>query len=166
MENANNYFVFKESRFTTRIGYVDIKDHMADDFFESCNFPIVFYKKEAQRPGSDYCIVFCCVPTKRMDEFREIMQDMTLKMLLTGHTDYMEFCNNLGFLRSAATPKTKEDILREKIASLESMLEKEHAEVHNSMYGISKKEMKLQRALDRANKELNELLEEKEVERE
>ncbi len=108
-EEVNNYIVFKKGRFVSQIAYVDIKEHMADDFFASCNFPIKFSKQEGHKPGSDYCIVLCRIPTKRLDEFNEMMRDMTIKMLLTGHADYMDFCDGLNFLRKEVEKEEKDD---------------------------------------------------------
>lgn len=98
MESANNYVVFKKGWFVSQIAYVDTKDHTADEFFEERNFPISFYKEEAQRDNCDYCIVLCRIPTRHLDDFEQIMKDLTVKLLLTGHSDYESFCDSLEFL--------------------------------------------------------------------
>lgn len=74
--------------------FVDTNEYLADKIFIRHKINVKF-GDEYGREGSDYVIVFCKVKKKDQEEFREAMKELEKKMLLLGHTDYMDFCNQL-----------------------------------------------------------------------
>ena len=74
--------------------YVDHEDYLADALFAQNQVPVRF-GHEFKRNGSPYCIITCRVWKKDIAGFERTMESLYNKMLLLGHSDYAEFCEEL-----------------------------------------------------------------------
>ena len=74
--------------------YIDHKNYLAD-FLLAQNHVSVHFGDEFSREDSPYRIIICKVKKKDSVEFEKSMELLCNKMLLFGHNDYMEFCNNI-----------------------------------------------------------------------
>ena len=74
--------------------YVDHEDYLADALFAQNQVPVRF-GHEFKRNGSPYCIITCRVWKKDVAGFGRTMESLYNKMLLLGHSDYAEFCEEL-----------------------------------------------------------------------
>ena len=74
--------------------YIDHKDYLADSLLTQ-NHVSVRFGSEFSRDNSPYHIIICKVRKKDTAEFEKSMELLCNKMLLFGHNDYMEFCNNI-----------------------------------------------------------------------
>ena len=74
--------------------YIDHKDYLADSLLAQ-NHVSVLFGNEFSRDDSPYRIILCKVRKKDTAEFEKSMELLCNKMLLFGHNDYMEFCNNI-----------------------------------------------------------------------
>ena len=74
--------------------YVDHEDYLADALFAQNQVPVRF-GHEFKRNGSPYCIITCRVWKKDVAGFERTMESLYNKMLLLGHSDYAEFCEEL-----------------------------------------------------------------------
>ena len=74
--------------------YIDHKDYLADSLLTQ-NHVSVRFGSEFSRDNSPYRIIVCKVRKKDTAEFEKSMELLCNKMLLFGHNDYMEFCNNI-----------------------------------------------------------------------
>ena len=74
--------------------YIDHKDYLADSLLTQ-NHVSVRFGSEFSRDNSPYRIIICKVRKKDTAEFEKSMELLCNKMLLFGHNDYMEFCNNI-----------------------------------------------------------------------
>ena len=74
--------------------YIDHKDYLADPLLTQ-NHVSVRFGSEFSRDNSPYRIIICKVRKKDTAEFEKSMELLCNKMLLFGHNDYMEFCNNI-----------------------------------------------------------------------
>lgn len=75
--------------------YFDIKDYYADQIFIQHKVPVKFMKEEAWNSEIGYGIIFCTIPNRFVHEFEKCMEDLAKKMLITGHTDYIDQCSEL-----------------------------------------------------------------------
>ena len=74
--------------------YIDHKDYLAD-FLLAQNHVSVHFGDEFSREDSPYRIILCKVRRKDTAKFEKSMELLCNKMLLFGHNDYMESCNNI-----------------------------------------------------------------------
>ena len=74
--------------------YIDHKDYLADSLLTQ-NHVSVRFGSEFSRDNSPYRIIICKVRKKDTAEFEKSMESLRNKMLLFGHSDYMEFCNGI-----------------------------------------------------------------------
>lgn len=74
--------------------YIDHKDYLADSLLAQ-NHVSVRLGNEFSRDDSPYRIILCKVRKKDTAEFEKSMESLRNKMLLFGHSDYMEFCNGI-----------------------------------------------------------------------
>lgn len=88
-----NYIAFG-GRFYLRFAYVDTHNYTADSLFNRRNVPVK-YEDEYAREGSKYRIIFCRIPRKHRAKFMEALGELPNKMLLCGHRDYEEFCEDI-----------------------------------------------------------------------
>ena len=91
-----NYLkVLSQSFFSKKYIYIDKLDYLADKIFTKHNIRVKFDGTYADTKGTDYCVVFCKVPKKHESQFINCMIELQRNMLLTGHTDYVDFCTKL-----------------------------------------------------------------------
>lgn len=87
-----NYLEIK-SIIKKRYVYVDTKDYKADSiiFGEGIKMKII---KEFHIEGEKYCLIYCKVRKDDSIRFEVAMEKLKDKMLVCGHNDYEEWCEN------------------------------------------------------------------------
>lgn len=71
--------------------FVDTKEYLADQLFIQEKAQVCF-GREAHRADSKYCMIFCKIKKSDEKAFLTALQKLPSKMLLCGHTDYLDFC--------------------------------------------------------------------------
>lgn len=73
--------------------YVDSKDYKADSIIlgEEIKMKII---KEFHKEGEEYCLIYCKVRKDDAIKFELAMDRLKSKMLVCGHNDYNEWCEN------------------------------------------------------------------------
>lgn len=74
--------------------YFDDWNYSADSLFNRYQIPIKF-KGSWERDGDKYIVICCKVRRKDVPKFEQAMEDLKVKMLLIGNTDYASFCESL-----------------------------------------------------------------------
>lgn len=74
--------------------YVDTPDHKADNFIEKRGIRVKYLYDE-KRDGDSYYICSCRIPKKQLEDFLAAMHELQNLMLICGHSDYEEFCNEV-----------------------------------------------------------------------
>lgn len=89
----NSHFIplKKFSLFFRHYAFVDTKEYLADQLFIQEKVRVHF-GQEAHRTDSKYCIIFCKIKKSDEKAFLTALQKLPSKMLLCGHTDYLDFC--------------------------------------------------------------------------
>lgn len=90
----NNMMIESRSPFSTEFVYVDVPECKADDLLIRAGVHVRFYG-EWVRPNCEYILVRCRVWRWEIHKFERVMEEFARKMLLTGHTDYDEYCDTL-----------------------------------------------------------------------
>lgn len=85
------------SLFTIPYYYVDHKSYLADSLFVQRKI-VMKYNGEMARPDSPYCIIFCKVLKRDAQKFEDALGKLKDKMLLLGHRDYVDVCNEVAML--------------------------------------------------------------------
>lgn len=85
------------SLFTIPYVYVDHNSYLADTLFLQRKI-IMKFKAEMARVDSPYCIIFCKVLKRDIKKFEDALEKLKDKMLLLGHDDYVEICNEITML--------------------------------------------------------------------
>lgn len=94
--SIKNFFGIKKfSPLFAEFMYFDTDEYLADSIFIKNNLRVHFYKGEFVSPDSKYIIIRCRIFIKNIDVFIKSMEELANKMLLTGHTDYVDFCNGI-----------------------------------------------------------------------
>ena len=91
-----NYYSFG-GLISLRYAYVDLnvnENYVADSLFLKRCIPVKF-KTEMKREGDKYRVIFCSISKKYQKPFEEALEELKTKMLLLGHTDYEEYCEQL-----------------------------------------------------------------------
>lgn len=83
------------SVFSVHYAYVDHGLYLADQLFVQ-NRVRVRFKGEMRREDSHYCIIFCKVLKRDAKRFEEALARLKDKMLLLGHKDYQDECDEIG----------------------------------------------------------------------
>ena len=92
----SNYIQFSDfSLFRYNFAYVDTPDYLADDIFISHRLRGVKFGKEASHPDHGYRVIFCSVYKWKKSQFIKCMDELKTKMLMCGHSDYVDFCQEL-----------------------------------------------------------------------
>nr|WP_326184525.1 hypothetical protein [uncultured Oscillibacter sp.] len=91
----NSHFIplKKFSLFFRHYAFVDTKEYLADQLFIQEKVR-VYFGQEAHRADSKYCMIFCKIKKSDEKAFLIALQKLPSKMLLCGHTDYLDFCRN------------------------------------------------------------------------
>lgn len=82
------------SIFSVLYAYVDHSSYLADQLFVQSKVTMKF-KGEMVKEDSPYCIVFCKVLKKDVERFEKALGKLKDKMLLLGHKDYPEACDEI-----------------------------------------------------------------------
>lgn len=91
-----NYWRMNDfSLFSVPYAYVDHSSYLADQLFMQ-NKVTVKFKGEMGREDSPYCIIFCKVLKRDAERFEEALERLKDKMLLLGHGDYQDVCDEIG----------------------------------------------------------------------
>ena len=92
---GKNYIRIKTRLFRKQMyAYIDTSEYLADRLFAEQKLA-VRYKAEFEKEGTEYMVVCCIIRKKDEEKFLQALGKMEDKMLLMGHTDYMEFCKDL-----------------------------------------------------------------------
>ena len=73
---------------------IDTTDYLADQLFVK-NEVRVWFGQEYICPDGPYCVIFCKCRKRDTGAFESAMNELPRKMLLRGHTDYIQFCEGL-----------------------------------------------------------------------
>ena len=106
----NRYFVRLGGFFRAKYGYFDVYNgdrYAADSLFYKRKIPVKF-KGEWVNDDIKYVFVLCSVKRKDIVRFEEALREIPNKMLLSGYTDYEEWCGN--FLKGMKN-KNERDIM-------------------------------------------------------
>ena len=107
MMRMKNYWKMSDfSIFSVPYAYVDHSSYLADQLFVQ-NKVTMKFKGEMTKNGSPYCIVFCKVLKKDAERFEEAMGKLKDKMLLLGHKDYPEVCDDIAKMIEEGTKARK-----------------------------------------------------------
>lgn len=91
-----NYWRMSDfSIFSVPYAYVDHNSYLADRLFVQ-NKVTMKFKGEMRRENSSYCIIFCKVLKCDVERFEEALTKLKDKMLLLGHGDYQDVCDEIG----------------------------------------------------------------------
>ena len=77
--------------------YVDHNSYLADSLFAQRKI-IMKFKEEMARTDTPYCVIFCKVLKRDVQKFEEALEKLKDKMLLLGHKDYSDVCNEIEVL--------------------------------------------------------------------
>lgn len=93
--SIRNYMRFTDfSVFYTHFAYIDVAEYYADDFIRKRKIHIKF-GKEMTHPDHGYRIIFCKIPKWQEHKFALAMEELKDKMLICGHTDYIDICKHI-----------------------------------------------------------------------
>lgn len=95
MQHENIHFIPLENRslLFRHYAFVDTKDYLTDQLFIQEKVRVWFWR-EFLCPNSEYRIVCCKVRKRDKAAFLTALQKLPSKMLLFGHTDYLDFCHS------------------------------------------------------------------------
>lgn len=74
--------------------YLDVPEYLADGLFIRHEVRVHF-SSEFSRPGEQYRMITCKVRKRDLPRFLEALEELPNKMLLCGHSDYIDYCNQL-----------------------------------------------------------------------
>lgn len=95
--NQNFWKLEGSTLFTIPYVYVDHRSMFAKQRFEQEKLHVRF-TGEMYKPDTPYCIVFCKVRKKDMKRFEQVLEGLTDRMLLLGHADYENVCEEIDVL--------------------------------------------------------------------
>lgn len=84
----------KFSLWNAHYAFVDTEEYLADQLFVQHRVRVNF-GAEYSSPGHKYRIIMCSCRKKDTPSFEKSIQELPNKMLLLGHTDYIEFSENM-----------------------------------------------------------------------
>lgn len=95
METVMNFIQLESmSILTDSFAYIDTKDHAGEPVFLNHGLKVKL-EKEYEKEGYPYCIIVCKIRKGNADDFMICMQKIANKILLSGHFDYADFCQEL-----------------------------------------------------------------------
>ena len=90
-----NFWKLKDFRpFSVLYAYIDHEDYLADALFIQEQISVRF-PQEMVKNGEKYHVIFGRVRKKDREKFEKALEKLPDKMLLCGHTDYADFCNDI-----------------------------------------------------------------------
>ena len=87
-------YVFLGKRFYLHYAYIDTCNYLADSLFNKHDITVRF-GEEYHKAGEKYIILFCKIKKKYKAKFERAMLELHNKMLICGHNDYEDFCNDI-----------------------------------------------------------------------
>lgn len=96
------------SLFTVPYAYVDHNSYLADALFAQRKITMKF-NGEMARADSPYCVVFCRVLKRDVQKFEDALGKLQDKMLLLGHSDYGDACDEIATLIDRETKERKNE---------------------------------------------------------
>jgi hypothetical protein len=93
MEFCNCIDVKKFSFRYKHFCFIDTKEYAADALFAKYKVHVRF-GSEYRKEGSNFCFIFCKVPKKEADIFKEALEELKRKILLLGHSEYPKVCES------------------------------------------------------------------------
>ena len=89
-ENAPLFLVIEETKKTMKLVYVDTKNHDSVRVFEEANLKVKRINEEAT-DDARYIFTGCRINKRDTDLFRECIENLERKLILTGYRDYREW---------------------------------------------------------------------------
>ena len=90
-----NFWKLKDFRpFSVLYAYIDHESYLADALFIQEQISVRF-PQEMVKNGEKYHVIFGRVRKKDYKKFEKALEKLPGKMLLCGHTDYSDFCNDI-----------------------------------------------------------------------
>lgn len=92
---TKNYNAFRQfSLLWAHFAFIDVPAYLADQLFIKHQVTVHF-GEELHHPEANYIIIFCKVRKKDTDRFLAALEELPDKMLICGHLDYEEYCNDI-----------------------------------------------------------------------
>ena len=92
---TKNYIMFRQfSLLWTHFAFIDVPAYLADQLFIKHKVTVHF-GEELHHPEANYMIIFCKVRKKDTGRFLAALEELPSKMLICGHLDYEEYCNDI-----------------------------------------------------------------------
>ena len=92
-----NFIRLKSRKQYAEYAYFDLPEYKADHIFIKNKLPIKIHR-ELGRAGYDYFIILCRVKREQAELFEKCMEELRNAMLVCGHRDYDDFCEEMGNL--------------------------------------------------------------------
>ena len=93
--HIGHYWKLKRfSLFYSYFAYLDTDEYLADMLFHDHEVR-VHYGAEYARKDSPYLMIFCKVRKRNEDAFIAALEELPNRMLLLGHTDYLNYWDHL-----------------------------------------------------------------------
>ena len=90
---TRNHIALKQfSLLWNHYAFIDVPAYLADQLFIQHKVTVHF-GKEMGRKDSEYRIIFCKVRKKDSERFLGALEELPQKMLICGHLDYEEYCD-------------------------------------------------------------------------
>lgn len=92
---TKNYFRFSDFSLLFRYyAYVDLPEYYADDYIKKRKI-FILYGHEMVHPKHSYRVIFCKIPKWQEHKFEKAMEELKTRILIGGHTDYIERCKEI-----------------------------------------------------------------------
>ena len=106
----------KFSLLNSYYAFLDTEEYLADNLFIQHQVTVHFCT-EYERPGEPYRVILCRVRKSDEDRFLAALNELPRKMIIFGHTDYLEYCH--GLWQKLREAKDKGGICHDTAGSLE-----------------------------------------------
>ena len=87
-------YIYLGRKYYLHYAYIDTKNYLADPLFNK-NEVWVKFGDEYNKEGENYIVMFCKIKKRDQARFERTMLELRNKMLICGHNDYDEFCEDL-----------------------------------------------------------------------
>ena len=131
--NLNYWTIRKFSLLYSYYAIIDTTDYLADQLFVK-NEVRVWFGQEYICPDGPYCVIFCKCRKRDTGAFESAMNELPRKMLLRGHTDYIQFCEGLKN-KIAAAWKSGGELQMRKLVPLHKQSKKQRKEYNAKQRG-------------------------------
>jgi len=92
---TRNYIAFRQfSLFWDHYALINVLAYLADQLFIRHKVTVHFGEEMGHR-DSEYKIIFCKVRKKDSERFLAALEELPRKMLICGHLDYEEYCDEI-----------------------------------------------------------------------